>query len=165
MPALGCPASWLPQFSGTKTPVSTRACICGEAVSYSNSGDELTRRKRRRSRTARNPARSLPITVERTCLRLLTSGHNHAYSTANVTSDQPSTMLFLMEFPGWTRRRCQGLLRQISAASLVQLAIRSRSSARRVRSRLHRGRCVVLAGVDLMAGRRDGDMTMVLEGG
>jgi hypothetical protein len=43
------------------------------------------------------------------------------------------------------------------------LAIRSRFSARLVRSQPHRGRCVVLAGVVAMVGWRDGEMTMVLE--
>ena len=110
----------------------------------------------------------LPITVGRACLRYAYIGPKSyacpETTQPNVTSDRPLTMLFLMEFrvqPGGGVKACW---RQISAASSVHLAIRSRSSAR-VRSRSHRGKCVVLAGVAEMAGRRDGEMAMVLEGG
>ena len=88
--ALGCPGLpcimaatiFLIQDAGKHT----RAYICGEAVSHSNSGDELTRRRRRRSRTAHSPACSYLSPSGVHASAMLTSDHNRCHLPRNGRS-------------------------------------------------------------------------------
>ena len=134
VPTLGCPGLpcimaatifWI-QDAGKHT----RAYICGEAVSHSNSGDEPTRRRRRRSRTTQAlraatyhcRAYMPPICLRRAIIIRLPRNYP-------AQRDQRPTLdhAFPNGVPGWTRRRCQGLLEadlgNIISASRDPLAI------------------------------------------
>jgi hypothetical protein len=112
--ALGCPASWLPLFFGSKTPVSTHVRISAgkrfhiQTLETSPRGVEGGAREPLRAlRTATYHRRAYmpPICLHRAIIIRLPRNYP-------AQRDQRPTLdhAFPNGVPGPTRRRCQGLL-------------------------------------------------------